>query len=73
MVKDLKTVEQFKNNERMKFYRGMCFNNAAVVVANSYVEGANQQIIVDRIYEIAEKLFKEGIRQKFNQWGENGS
>ena len=70
MEKNMDAVKKFKNVESLKFLRGMCFNNAAVIVAGlTRKENIdNNEQIARLVFSMARLLFNEAIKVKFNEW-----
>ena len=63
-------VEDYAAKERLKFLRGMCFNNAATIIAGKLSNGAQYptEEIAQRTFKMAKALLDEAKRIDFNNW-----
>ena len=67
MEKNLSAVEKYALEDKLKFLRGMCFNNAAVLLSSRKYE--NITLTAENVFDLAEKLFDEGVRRKYYDYG----
>ena len=64
-VKDMKTVQEYNHEGELKFLRGMCFNNASLLLSSGgspYIKG------IPLVFKLARDLFDEALKQDFLSW-----
>src|SRR3990167_2766651 len=66
MEKDMKSVTDYAAKEQRKWLRGMCFNNASVLLAPRF----DKLITAKDIFNYAKSLFDEGIACDWMNYGE---
>ena len=58
--KDMQKVYDYEARTQLRIFRGQCFNNACVLLANR--EGSQVPSV---IFDYAQKLYDEGIRRNW--------
>ena len=62
-TKNMKTVNNFAMEEKLKYLRGMCLNNSCLLLAG-YLQGGKKDIVSAKdIYDYAELIYDEGVRR----------
>ena len=67
MEKDMKTVADYNREEKLKFLRGMAFNNASLLLASRKYE--NVTLTAENVFDLAERLFDEAIKRDYLNYG----
>ena len=68
MEKNLSAVEKYALEDKLKFLRGMCFNNSATLLAGSF--SADVKIVTAKaVFNFAEALFDEAIARNYLNYG----
>lgn len=65
----MKTVTDYNMEEKLKFLRGMCFNNASTLIAGSFAGGDVKLVSAEAIFNYAQVLFDEAIRRNWLEYG----
>ena len=69
-MKDMQKVSDYAMEDKLKFLRGMCFNNSSVLLAGSF--SADVKIVTAKaVFNFAEALFDEAIARDYLNYGKN--
>ena len=68
-MKDMETVADYNYEEKLKFLRGMAFNNSSVLIAGSFAGGDVKLVSAEAVFDYAQALFDEAIRRKWLEYG----
>ena len=63
LQKDMKTVADYNKKKQLEMFRFSCFNNASALLASSVI------IDVIEVFDLAEKLYAEGIKRDYLMLG----
>ena len=66
-------VVDFKKEEQLMFLRGMCFNNATVLLGACFAGNRKDIVSIKDVYDYAEKLFDEGVKRDYPNYMPKGT
>ena len=66
-MKDMKAVSDYEKKRMLAIFRGQCYNNATVIIADMHLRSdvINFKSIADRVYDLAEELYNEGMKRDY--------
>jgi hypothetical protein len=67
MEKNMSAVENYQMEDKLKFLRGMAFNNAAVLLSGRKYE--KELLDAEMVFDLAEQLFDEAIKRNWLEYG----
>jgi len=67
MEKDMSSVERYAMEDKLKFLRGMAFNNASLLLSGRKYE--NISLSAEMVFDLAEKLFDEAVKRDYLNYG----
>ena len=66
-MKDLTTVADYQLEEKLKFLRGMAFNNASLLLSGRKYE--KETLTCEMVFDLAEQLFDEAKKRDYWNYG----
>ena len=69
MEKDMSSVERYAMEDKLKFLRGMCFNNASILLAGALGKDAVKLVSVGAVFDYAKALFDEAVKRDWVNYG----
>ena len=69
-MKDMQKVSDYVMEDKLKFLRGMAFNNASIILSGRKYE--NISLTSANVFDLAEKLFDEAIKRDYLNYGKDG-